>query len=276
MAIPPLVLSFFARWSDCACFSGCLLRVSSFLVFGRLAPSLQPAASRHGPVDQHQAVWRLPQNPRGLSHQDLFRRLWSGSATYTNKQNNTHGKEEEEWKKVEQEEVKRRKQEQEQEQEGRISLACLLTSDFFVIAVSVIAAVLMVILFMSELRFFLTTEVRSHQFSSCTPGLDSFSFLPARLDLTTRSWSSSCTPGLDSRCFGFQTQPELFVDTSRNEKMRINVEMVFPQMPCACEFSVLVLVLLVLVGLLLGLLAVFFFLLSSSSSSSSSSCWPCL
>lgn len=53
--------------------------------------------------------------------------------------------------------------------------------------VSVIAAVLMVILFMSELRFFLTTE----------------------------------------------TQPELFVDTSRNEKMRINVEMVFPQMPCA-------------------------------------------
>ena len=31
-----------------------------------------------------------------------------------------------------------------------------------------------------------------------------------------------------------QIQPELFVDTSRNEKMRINVDIVFHHMPCTC------------------------------------------
>ena len=28
-------------------------------------------------------------------------------------------------------------------------------------------------------------------------------------------------------------QPELFVDTSRNEKMRINLDVTFPMMPCS-------------------------------------------
>ena len=30
-----------------------------------------------------------------------------------------------------------------------------------------------------------------------------------------------------------QVDPELFVDTSRNEKMRINIDVVFPKMPCS-------------------------------------------
>lgn len=30
-----------------------------------------------------------------------------------------------------------------------------------------------------------------------------------------------------------EVTPELFVDTSRNEKMRINLDIVFPNMPCA-------------------------------------------
>eukprot|EP00038_Savillea_parva_P009238 m.182194 g.182194 ORF g.182194 m.182194 type:complete len:388 (-) comp15467_c0_seq1:133-1296(-) len=54
-------------------------------------------------------------------------------------------------------------------------------------AVSIVAAVIMLLLFASELSYFLTSEVT----------------------------------------------PELFVDTSRNEKMRINVDIVFPEMPCA-------------------------------------------
>lgn len=53
-------------------------------------------------------------------------------------------------------------------------------------AVSIVAGLVMLALFASELSYLLTTEV----------------------------------------------QPELFVDTSRNEKMRINVDMVFHHMPC--------------------------------------------
>ncbi len=53
---------------------------------------------------------------------------------------------------------------------------------------SLVAGAVMLVLFASELSYFLSTEV----------------------------------------------QPELFVDTSRNEKMRINLDIVFPHMPCAC------------------------------------------
>jgi len=54
-------------------------------------------------------------------------------------------------------------------------------------AVSIVAGVLMLSLFASELNFYLTKDV----------------------------------------------QPELFVDTSRNEKMRINLDVTFPKMPCS-------------------------------------------
>lgn len=54
-------------------------------------------------------------------------------------------------------------------------------------AVSIMAGLLMLILFASELGYYLSTDV----------------------------------------------SPELFVDTSRNEKMRINLDIIFPEMPCS-------------------------------------------
>ena len=31
-------------------------------------------------------------------------------------------------------------------------------------------------------------------------------------------------------------QPELFVDTTRGQKLRINIDIDFPKVPCACEW----------------------------------------
>jgi hypothetical protein len=36
-------------------------------------------------------------------------------------------------------------------------------------------------------------------------------------------------------------QPELFVDTSRGEKLRINMDVTFPDLPCGCTSSQLAL-----------------------------------
>ena len=33
-----------------------------------------------------------------------------------------------------------------------------------------------------------------------------------------------------------EVQPELFVDTSRGQKLRINVDITFAHLPCGCEF----------------------------------------
>ena len=67
---------------------------------------------------------------------------------------------------------------------------CLIYCVFFALAVTICSGLLMFALFVSELNYYLTTEVH----------------------------------------------PELFVDTTRGQKLRINADITFPGLPCACEF----------------------------------------
>lgn len=71
--------------------------------------------------------------------------------------------------------------------------AIIHSFSFLVISVTVVSSLLMVILFISELNYYLTKDV----------------------------------------------QPELFVDTTRGQKLRINIDIDFPKVPCACECVVI-------------------------------------
>ena len=63
--------------------------------------------------------------------------------------------------------------------------------DYFV-SVTLVAALLMAVLFVSELNYYLTKEVH----------------------------------------------PSLFVDTSRGQKLRINIDITFAHLPCGCEYII--------------------------------------
>ena len=62
------------------------------------------------------------------------------------------------------------------------------------------------VLFLSELAYFLSTDVSG------------------ALSWGGTHWSLS-----------LQVREELFVDTSRGEKLRINFDLDFPRMPCVCK-----------------------------------------
>ena len=82
-------------------------------------------------------------------------------------------------------------------------------------AVTIVSGVIISLLFISELAFFLSTDVSYTTPSITKPNLHSIPL---------------------SHSIPFpQVREELFVDTSRGEKLKINIDIDFPKMPCSCE-----------------------------------------
>ena len=70
----------------------------------------------------------------------------------------------------------------------------------------------MLVLFVSELHYFLQTEVGKR----------------------TRSRSRNNAETRHAPTF-LKVNPELFVDTSKGQKIRINLDVSFPRLACACK-----------------------------------------
>ena len=90
-------------------------------------------------------------------------------------------------------------------------------------AVSVVSMIIIVLLFISELSLYFSTTVRvlsSPSTSYC--------------ELAGRSYER----GMISP----QVEPHLFVDTSRGQKLRINLDITFNRLPCACMCHIFALV----------------------------------
>ena len=89
-------------------------------------------------------------------------------------------------------------------------------------AVSVVSMIIIVLLFISELSLYFSTTVRvlsSPSTSYC--------------ELAGRSYER----GMISP----QVEPHLFVDTSRGQKLRINLDITFNRLPCACMCHIIAL-----------------------------------
>lgn len=65
------------------------------------------------------------------------------------------------------------------------------------------------------------------------------SFSKSFLSQTFKSFLSQKCDSINWQIFeiiNLQVTPELYVDTARGEKLRINVDIIFSKLPCVCKY----------------------------------------